>query len=59
MKDYKTIISNFCFQLENTIDILRQTFLKCLATFLVWFSIILAIGIGILVTLKLFILWIL
>jgi hypothetical protein len=41
------------FQLEDTIDTLRKTFLRCLATFLVWFLITVAIGTGILFTIKL------
>lgn len=53
MKDLKTLFSNFMFQLEDTIDTLRKTFLRCLATFLVWFLITIAIGTGIIFTIKL------
>jgi len=41
------------YQLEDTIDTLRQTLLRCLATFLIWFSIVMAFGIGIIFTIKL------
>lgn len=58
MNDIKILLSNFCFQIENTIDTLRKTLLQCLATFLVWFSITLAIGLGIVYSCKVFILWV-
>ncbi len=48
---------NFMYQLEDTIDTLRQTFLRCLATFLIWFSIVMAIGTGIIFTIKLAEIW--
>lgn len=35
MNDIKTIINNFLFQIENTIDVMRKTILQCLAAFLV------------------------
>lgn len=53
MNDFKTVMNNFLFQIENTIDTLRKTLLRCLATFLIWFSVASGIGMGILVSLKL------
>lgn len=57
MGDVKTIISNFMFQIEDTVDMLRKTLLKCLATFLIWFVTVFAIGLGILITLKIAEIW--
>jgi len=37
------------------IDVLRKTLLQLMATFLVWLSIVMGIGIGILLTIKLFV----
>jgi len=55
MHDFKIIIRNLIFQIENTIDVLRKTLLQLMATFLVWLSIVMGIGIGILLTIKLFV----
>lgn len=52
MRDLKTTLNNFLFQIEDTLDIIRKTILRCLATFLIWFSIISGVGLAILITLK-------
>lgn len=50
--DLKIVLSNFIFQLEQTVDACRETALKIAAIFLVWFSTILGIGSAILMTIK-------
>lgn len=52
--DLNTTLSNFIFHIEENINILMKTLLRVLATFLIWLSIVMAFGIGILITLKLF-----
>jgi hypothetical protein len=47
------MLDNLLFQITETINTLRETFLKCLSVFLIWFVTIFAIGLGILATLKL------
>ena len=57
MGDLKIWISNFFFQIQETINTLRETLLRCLATFLIWFSIVMGFGIGTILTLKLMEKW--
>jgi hypothetical protein len=52
MRDLKTVLSNFAFQFEDTVDTLRKTALKIAAIFFVWFTTIFAIGIALLTIIK-------
>lgn len=53
-RDIKILLKDFLFQIENTVNVLRQTLLQCLATFLVYFVCTFAIGLGVVLTIKLF-----
>lgn len=50
--DLKRLLSSFLFQVHDTIDTVRKTFLHVLSVFLIWFTIVFAIGIAILMTIK-------
>ncbi len=50
--DFKTVLCNFLYQFEKTIDTLRETILKITAIFFVWFTTVFAIGFALLIIIK-------
>lgn len=50
-------LRNFVFQVEQTLDVISRTLLRCLVTFMIWLSIIMAFGVGITLTIKLMERW--
>lgn len=52
--DFLDLLSNLIWQIKDTIDQIRETFLKCLAVFLIWFTTVFAFGLGIIAVLKVF-----
>lgn len=45
------------YAITDTMDTLRQTFLRCLATFLIWFSIVFGCGFALLICTAIFNYW--
>lgn len=52
--DFKTFLGNILFCIQECFEKIMKTLVHCFATFLIWFIIVLAIGLGMLSTLKMF-----